>query len=170
MEVAAIRSREASKEVDSAFHDRFEAARPRLLAICRTVVGPDDAEDVAQETYLRASERIGQLRSPMAFDAWLVRIALNEARSVARRRARHHQPLGDADPPSLVRDRDLALLQLVNQLPVRERMAIVLFYGYGYNARDVARLLGISHINARTVLFRARRRLRKEWEASDDRK
>lgn len=169
MEIAAKRSRGAGEASESPFEDRFEAVRPRLLAICRTVVGRDEAEDVAQETYLRARERLGQLRNPAAFEAWLVRIALNEARSVARRRASHQQSLGQADPPSRVQDRDIALLQLVDELPVRERMAVVLFYGYGYDARDVARLLGISHINARTVLFRARRRLRKEWEATDDR-
>lgn len=163
MEIAAT-NRDLIEPFDSAFHDRFEAARPRLIAICRTVVGPDDAEDVAQETYLRARERFGQLRNPGAFEAWLVRIALNQARSVARHRARHEKPLGENEPPSRVQDRDVALVELVNELPVRERMAIVLFYGYGYEARDVARLLGISHINARTVLFRARRRLRKEWK------
>lgn len=167
MEVAATRTRAADDISEAAFHDRFEVARPRLLAICRTVVGPDEAEDVVQETYLRARERLGQLRNPAAFEGWLVRIALNEARSIVRRRATYQQSLGDVDPPIRARHSDVALLQLVNQLPVRERMAVALFYGYGYDARDVGRLLGISHINARTVLFRARRRLRREWEASD---
>jgi RNA polymerase sigma factor (sigma-70 family) len=168
MEVAAtVGTRDGDDISDAAFHDRFEAARPRLMAICRTVVGPDDAEDVVQETYLRARERLGQLRNPRAFEAWLIRIALNEARSIARRRATHQRPLGDFDPASPARDSDLALLQMINELPTRERMAVVLFYGYGYGAREVGRLLGISHINARTVLFRARRRLRKGWEASD---
>ena len=168
MEVAISRS-EAVDDLNDAFHDRFEAVRHRLTAVCRAVVGVDDADDVVQETYLRARERIGQLRNPTAFEAWLVRIALNEARSVARRRARHQQPLGDIDPPSHARDRDLALLELVDALPLRERMAVALYYGYGYGLAEVAGLVGISHINARTVLFRARRRLRKAWEVSDER-
>jgi RNA polymerase sigma-70 factor (ECF subfamily) len=167
VEVAAIHGGEAVDELGAAFHDRFEAVRPRLMAICRTVVGRDDAEDVVQETYLRARDRIGQLRNPTVFEAWLVRIALNEARSLARTRARRQERLGQLDPPSRAHDRDLALLELVDGLPIRQRMAVVLYYGYGYGMRDIARLLGISEINARTVLFRARRRMRKAWEASD---
>lgn len=167
MEVAAIRGGEAIRDLEHEFHDRFEAVRPRLVAVCRTVIGVDDADDVVQETYLRARERIAQLREPDAFEAWLVRIALNEARSVARRRTRHQQPLGELDPPSRARSRDVALLELVDALPLRERMVVVLFYGYGYGLHEVAPLLGISHINARTVLFRARRRLRNALEAID---
>lgn len=167
MEVSAIRSDDRVEELDSAFQARFEAARPRLIAVCRTVVGNDDADDVVQETYLRARARIGQLRDPAAFEGWLVRIAINEARSLARRRARFQTRLTDPDPPRTSRDRDVALLELVDALPRRERMAVALFYGYGYGLAEVATLLGISHINARTVLFRARRRLRKAWEDTD---
>lgn len=167
MEVVAIRGKASADELDDDFHERFEAVRQRLTVICRTVVGEDDADDVVQETYLRARDRIGQLRNPDAFEAWLVRIALNQARSVVRRRSRHQQPLGEIDPPSPARGRDVALLELVDSLPLRERMAVVLYYGYGYGLAEVAALMGISHINARTVLFRARRRLRKAWEASD---
>jgi RNA polymerase sigma-70 factor (ECF subfamily) len=160
VEIAAIGRGEAVEDADEAFHARFEAVRDRLTAICRTVVGDEDADDVVQETYLRARSRIGQLRKPTALEAWLVRIALNEARSVARRRARHQQPLGALDPPARSQDRDVALLELVDALPLRERMTVVLYYGYGYGLAEVAGMVGISHINARTVLFRARRRLR----------
>jgi RNA polymerase sigma-70 factor (ECF subfamily) len=168
VEVAAIQGSGAIDDLDEEFHDRFEAVRQRLTAICRTVVGEDDADDVVQETYLRARDRVSQLRNPNAFEAWLVRIALNEARSVARRRARHQRPLGEMDPPSHAHDRDVALVELVDALPLRERMAVVLYYGYGYGLVEVAGLLGISHINARTVLFRARRRLRKAWETNHE--
>lgn len=167
MEIAAIDRGESIGELGAEFHDRFEAVRPRLMAICRTVVGRDDAEDVVQESYLRARDRVGQLRNPIVFEAWLIRIALNEARSLARTRARRQQRLGELDPPAHTRDRDLALLEMVEGLPIRQRMAVVLHYGYGYGMRDVSRLLGISEINARTILFRARRRMRKAWEDSD---
>jgi RNA polymerase sigma factor (sigma-70 family) len=166
---AAAITREEAIDGFGAFEDRFEAVRPRLLAICRTVIGADDAEDVVQETYLRARDRIAQLRNPLAFEAWLVRIALNEARSLARHRSRRRVSLRDPDLSPAAPDRDVALLELVDQLPIRQRMAVVLFYGYGYDTREVARMLSISVINARTVLFRARRRLRRDWEAVDGR-
>jgi len=170
VKVVALDDSDAIEDVGSSFHRRFEAIRPRLMARCQTVVGRDDAEDVVQETYLRARNRIGQLRNPSAFEAWVTRIALNEARSVARRRATYQERLGDRDRPDPDHDRDVALVELVESLPVRQRMAVVLYYGYGYGLAEVARLIGTSHINARTILLRARRRLRKEWEAADDRK
>lgn len=148
----------------TSFHERFEALRPRLIARCQAVVGRDDADDVVQETYLRARDRIGQLRNPGAFEAWVTRIALNEARSVARRRATYQERLGDRDLRDPTRNRDIALLELVESLPMTQRMAVVLYYGYGYGLAEVARLIGTTHINARTILFRARRRLRKAWE------
>lgn len=168
MEVSAIRSSDYVDGLDASFQARFEAARPRLIAACRAVVGSDDADDVVQETYLRARERIGQLRNPSAFEAWLVRIAFNEARTVARRRARFQVPLADFHVPAAKGQRDPGFLELVDALPLRERMAVVLFYGYGYGMADLATILGISRINARTVLFRARRRLRKALEDSDE--
>lgn len=153
------------------FDVRFAALRPRLLAICRSLVGEDEGEDIVQETYLRGKDRLDQLRDPGLLEAWLVRIALNEGRSLHRRRRRAPQPLPE---PALVRDvrpqRDAALRELVDRLPTRERMCVVLHYGHGYPLAEVATLLGISALNARTVLFRARRRLKRELqEASRDR-
>lgn len=167
MEVAAVSAERPTDEFDAAFHDRFEVIRHRLYAICRSVVGADDAEDVVQEAYLKARGRIGQLRNPTAFEAWVTRIAFNEARSVVRARARGPVALPDVEPRSSTAAPDPALEQLIDALPMRERMAVVLYYGYGYGMEDLARLLGISRINARTVLFRARRRLKAELE--DDR-
>ncbi len=155
---------DAIGDVGTSFHERFEALRPRLMARCQTVVGRDDAEDVVQETYLRARDRIGQLRNPGAFDAWVTRIALNEARSLARRRATYQERLGERDPRDRSSNSDIALLELVESLTVPQRMAVVLYYGYGYGLADVARLIGTSHVNARTIILRARRSLRKAWE------
>jgi RNA polymerase sigma factor (sigma-70 family) len=149
--------------IERDFHQRFEAARPRLLAICRAVVGPTDAEDLVQETYVRAVGRLDQLRDPDLLEAWLARIALNEARSLVRRNVRQRQSLHALVPVEAPAS-DRELQRLVNALPARERSSLALYYGYGYRVTEVAMLLGISEINARTVLFRARRRLRRQLE------
>ena len=64
----------------------FERARPRLLAISRGLVGAGGAEDVVQDTYLVARERIGQLRDPAAVEAWLARIAIHRCYRQRQRR------------------------------------------------------------------------------------
>lgn len=148
------------------FDARFQAARPRLLRVCAAVVGTDDAEDLVQETYMRAAERLNQLRDAALLETWLVRIALNESRSLRRRQARLRERL-----PQLVRPEpaspDADLQQLVDELPPRQRACVVLHYGYGYRLAEVGDLLGVSALNARTILFRARRRLRRQLEEGE---
>lgn len=151
------------------FHERFMAVRPMLLGICRSVVGLDEAEDLVQETYLRAVDRLGQLRDPSLFEAWLARIAMNEARTFWRRRKRAaipaevERPLADHG-----RSRDASLVELVERLPARERACVVLHYGHGYSTEEIGQLLGLSRINTRTILFRARRRLKRELQEDTD--
>ena len=154
------------QELRVTFASRFLEVRPRLMAVCRAVVGGDDAPDLVQETYLRAQDRLGQLRDPMLFEAWVVRIALNESKSLLRRRRLATERLGSLRPPA-VRDRDAGLIELVHGLAPHQRAVIVLHYGYGYRMGEIARLLGVSEVNARTLAFRARRRLRVELEETD---
>ena len=145
------------------FEARFERLRPRLSAVCTAVAGADDAPDLVHETYLRASERVRQLRDPALFDAWVVRIALNEAKSVLRDRRRLAARVVQLAPRQ-ANASDVGLRQLIEQLAPRERAVIVLHYAYGYRMREIARLLDLSEINVRTLAFRARRRLRAQLE------
>ena len=165
MEISVFGRATDASELRRSFDVRFAAARPRLLAICRSVIGVDEAEDVVQETYLKADARLHQLRNPQLFEAWLTRIAFNEARSLWRQRKRSRASAVDE---RVVRDerptRNAALRELVDRLPVRERMCVVLHYGHGYSVREIAQLLGVSPINTRTILFRARRRLKRDLE------
>ena len=119
-----------------------------------------------QETFLRARDRIHQLRDGELFDAWVVRIALNEALAVARRRKRLRERLPRlvAQSPS---PRDIGLRELVERLHARPRAVIVLRYGYGLSTAEVARYLNTSEANVRVLSFRARRRLRSQLEEAD---
>lgn len=160
MEVTGARSQAMADGLRLDYAQRFAAARPRIEAVCRAVVGGADVEDLVQDTYVRGLERLHQLRDAQRFEAWLVRIALNEAMQLHRRRRTERDHL-----PKLVLDRtathpDHGLRELVEQLDPRQRAVIVLHYGYGYRMGEVAKLLGLSEINARTLAFRARRRLR----------
>ena len=163
MEIVAARSRFEDEPRRQEFDDRFEAARPRLTAICRAVAGADDGPDLVHETYLRAWQRIGQLRDPDRFEAWLVRIALNEAKGLHRRHRAEQARLPKlvTSPPATP---DAGLRDVVAALAPRERAVIVLHYAYGYRMGEIARLLGLTEINVRTLAFRARRRLRAQLE------
>lgn len=163
MDVATAGRAHAIQELRDEFDARFESLRARLNAVCTAIAGPDDAPDLVQETYLRASERLHQLRDPHLFDAWVVRIALNEAKGLRRRARRQRERLAELVTPEAAAT-DAGLRQLVDELPARERAVVVLQYGYGYRMGEIAGLLGLSEINVRTIAFRARRHLRAQLE------
>lgn len=164
MEIAIGGEAWGRDEVVASFDERFARLRPRLVAVCTAVIGPDDAADLVQETYIRATERLHQLRDPGLLDAWVVRIALNEAKTVLRRRRTERRVLAVPTPSP---GPDVGLRELVQRLEPRERAVVVLHYGYGYRMREIARLLDLTEINVRTIAHRARRALRAQLEEKD---
>jgi DNA-directed RNA polymerase specialized sigma24 family protein len=118
-----------------------------------------------QDTYLTARARIAQLRDPGAIEAWLARICVHRSFRVRRRGRRLQELLGvlpfpRVTPPPAGR---LELQELVEQLPPRDRAVVVLQHGYGYSLDEVARLVGVTHANARKISSRARARLLRAW-------
>ena len=164
MEIATVRETGATLVLRAEFDDRFALVRGRLNAVCIAVAGVDAAQDLVQETYLRASDRLHQLRDPSLFDAWVVRIAINEAKGLTRRLRRERERLPRLHSAAPAPGPDAALRELVERLPSRQRAVIVLHYAYGYRLGEVATLLGLSEINVRTLAFRARRALRTQLE------
>lgn len=149
------------------YDERFAAMRPRLFAIGVSLAGPDAAEDIVQDTYLRGRSKIGQLRDPAAFDAWLARIAVNACYN-------HHRGLrrfvGDLslfeNRRPTPEPRDVGLRELIERLPSRDRTVVVLHYGYGYGLDEIAGFLDLTHTNVRSIVHRARKRLAAQWEES----
>ncbi len=149
----------------SAFDLRFSAARDRLVRICAGLVGADAADDVVHDTYLRARLRQGQLRDDDLFEAWLTRIAIN----LCMNRHRSHRRWIERIPTlarrsSIAPSRDAGLHELIERLPQRERTLIVLHYGHGYSLEEVALMSDLTPTNVRSIVFRARRRLRRQLE------
>jgi RNA polymerase sigma-70 factor (ECF subfamily) len=131
-------------------------------------VGADAAEDVVHDAFLRGRRAFHQLRDEDLFEGWITRIAVRvclDLRRADRRFADVVRAWWRREPQSPVRD--VALRELIERLPPRERTLVVLHYGYGYRVDDIAAMGGLSAVNVKTILFRARRRLREEME--DDR-
>jgi RNA polymerase sigma-70 factor (ECF subfamily) len=158
-------TRRQDVDVDSA----FAAARPRLLRIATSLIGPDSAEDVVQDTYLTARARIAQLRDPAALEAWLARICVHRSFRIKRRGRRLQELLGFVPfaRTAPAASGQLELRELVERLPPRERAVVVLQHGYGYTLAEVAELVGISHANARKVSSRTRARLLQQWQEAE---
>jgi RNA polymerase sigma-70 factor (ECF subfamily) len=129
-----------------------------------------DAEDLAQETFLRAYEQIGSFRGGAKFSTWLYRIAVNaclnwrqsearrfqlHARAAEEFSAHHAQENSTGGQASEVQ---AALLKL----PAKQRAAIVLTIYDGLNHAEAAQVLGCSETTVSWRVFSAKRKL-KRW-------
>jgi RNA polymerase sigma-70 factor (ECF subfamily) len=158
---------DAADTVRSDFDERFAGMRPRLIAIGISLAGPDAAEDIVQDTYLRGRSRIGQLRDPSAFDAWLARIAVNACYNHRRGLRRLVSDFSAFENRrSSTEARDVGLRELIERLPARDRTVVVLHYGHGYGLDEIAEFLDLTHTNVRSIVHRARKRLAAQWEES----
>src|SRR6188472_1719771 len=112
-----------------------------------------DAEDVAQEAFVRAFRRFADLRDRERFRGWLVRmtwrLALDFRRGGKRRTAhedgaaRTWPVTGDAEADMVATDRSKRLWAAIDQLPERLRVVIVLAAIEGHGVKDVAALLDV---------------------------
>jgi len=140
-------------------------------------VGDSDAEDVAQETFIRAHAALARFRGDSKFSSWLYRIAVNRSLTHAKRRARRPEPVDlgpgaeglaavaqdrSPDPAQLVLDDEFRrrVRRAVAELPPRYRAAVTLFYLEEKDSNEVAEVLGIPVGTLKTHLHRARAMLR----------
>src|SRR5262245_46109224 len=110
--------------------------RPEILAYLMRLLGnPHDAQDVCQETFLRAHRASARLQPDTNSRAWLYRIATNAARTAARRRARAGTTASDVDVDTLParavatadeREQLYLVARAMQALPTRQRAALVL--------------------------------------------
>lgn len=129
----------------------------------------EDAEDVAQEAFVRAYRSFQQLRDRERFRAWLVRttwrLALDWKRGDRRRGAREEavarlEPLfGNAESDAMQTDRSRRLWNAIDTLPERLRLALVLAAIDGHSMKDVAALIGVPEGTVKSRVFEARRLL-----------
>ena len=128
-------------EVEAAYRQH----RGWLLGFLRRRFGGQDAEDLAQETYLRAVAAGAIIRNPKAF---LARVALNAARDQARRRKVRPRLVGaEAGPPAIalpVQDQALLLKDAILALPPKLQDVFLLSRFGGLTYEEIAHRLQIS--------------------------
>lgn len=122
----------------------------------------DRANDVVQDAFLRAFDRLASYRGDAPFGAWLRRIVANVVIDAARRDARWSDAEPDLDMFAAP-ERDLAArhdaLGLLARLTPLARTVLVLYEYEGLSHREIAALLGRSEVWSKTVLSRGRARL-----------
>jgi RNA polymerase sigma-70 factor (ECF subfamily) len=143
-----------------AFSDLAAAHWRRLLALARTIVADLEAEDVVQDGLIKAWRKLGSLRDPEAFCAWLTRIVANTAIAKARRR-RYFEPI-DGVAVAAAEDgieNRIDIGRLLFKLAPKQRAVLHLTTIEGFSDREIGDILGIASSSVRVHRLRARRRM-----------
>ena len=157
----------------TAFEQIIVRYESRILTLAVRLLGRrDDAADVAQEVFLRAFKYLHRVDPRKPLEPWLFRIAVNVCRDVMRRRLQRQttfvdgeatEPIDQASDPcaGLERKQQRVILQkALEQLPEKERLAIVLRDIEGLSTADVAAILHSSETTVRSQVSRGRLRLK----------
>ena len=139
----------------------------------------DDAEDAAQEAFVKAYRALGQFRSGASFRPWLLAIVANEARnrlrSASRRdslalRMAESRSQGDAVPSperaALAREAQETLLAALSELSEDDRLVIGYRYFLELSEKEMAQAMRCRPGTVKSKLSRAMGRLRKQLEAA----
>ncbi|MGH9787306.1 MAG: RNA polymerase sigma factor [Candidatus Acidiferrales bacterium] len=149
---------------EASFRSLYRAYTPGLLLFARRLLGGEqDAEDVLQETWVRAVRRLENFRWESSLRTWLSAILLNCCRETRRTR----RPQADSEavaqfpsPAGLGPAEAAQLEQLVCSLPDGYREVLVLHDIEGYTHEEIGALLRIAEGTSKSQLSRARRTLR----------
>ena len=150
----------------------------RLYGLCRSLCpNPFDADDLYQETWLKAVKNFAQYDPSREFEPWLTQICVNTYRNTLRRIARspllHFSSSEEQERflqsvPAPEQEDYTPLHEAVRRLPEKLRLTVVLYY---FRGLDVASTAAILHIPAGTVksrLNKARKRLKEVLADADE--
>jgi len=141
-----------------------------LRTAWRVLAHREDAQDAAQEVFLRLYKNVGKLRDDTAIEAWLYRVTMNVCQDLRRKRTSGPTALIDlraSEMPRIdhaidIEQQTAALMDLISALPDKERAALVLRELEERSTREVAEILGSSEVTVRSQISSARAKL-KTW-------
>jgi RNA polymerase sigma-70 factor (ECF subfamily) len=167
---------QALKGDAEAFSNLIEAYQDPVYHLCYRMLGdPVEAEDAAQETFLRAFQGLTRYDNQRPFSTWLLSIAAHYCIDQIRRRrytALSYDEIPQLDPPDhapgpesvmVVNENQLQVQSLLARLNPQDRAAIVMLYWYEFSYEEIAEALSLSLSAVKSRLHRARRELAELW-------
>lgn len=166
------------------FASIYETYFPKITGYLRRIVGEAEAEDVAQEVFVKVHAALDGFRGESRLSTWIYRIATNAAMDHVRKGSSARVPvhrsggaegeavddvLPDSVPPPdtlLIRkDMNACILGIVNELPDTYRTVLILSDLEGFTNAEIADVLAITVDSVKIRIHRARACLKKELEA-----
>jgi RNA polymerase sigma-70 factor (ECF subfamily) len=154
----------------NAYERLYRANVGRIFSLCTRMAGSRErAEELTQDVFVRAWEKLPQFRGDSLFSTWLHRLAvnvvLNARKSDGRQRARHHEDEDDdmdafATPRQASPGDRMDLEAAIASLPPGARRVFVLHDVEGFKHEEIAEQLGVTAGGSKAQLHRARMLLR----------
>ena len=154
---------------DAHVHRVVEQWSPLLLRLSYSYLGSTaDAEDVVQEVFLALLERGKPFKDTEHEKAWLIRVTVNKCKNCLKAAWRSRRSPMPADAAAPAPEEPLGVLEAVMALPPLYRIPIHLHYCEGWSTGEIAAMLGVSPVTARTRLHRGRAMLRDVLEGGNE--
>ena len=150
---------------ERAFRDLYRRHTPRLYQlVLRLVESEQDAEDVVQEAWIRATEAAPRFRWESGFATWLTGIAINRFKELLRKRNRWPslglEQIAEPESRAETVGERIDLERALSLLPIGYRTVLVLHDLEGFRHEEIAQQLGIAPGTSKSQLFHARRYVR----------
>jgi RNA polymerase sigma-70 factor, ECF subfamily len=160
-----------------AFEELVRLTHRRVYSLAVRLTGDRaEAEDVAQEAYLRMFRGLAGFREEARFETWMHRIVTNCAISMMKRRGRFGDLAVEDDVDVAVPDRTAPLLaerdaltRALDGLPEGQRVVVLLKDVYGLSCREIGEEIGIEEGAVKVRLHRARKRLKETLDEGERR-
>lgn len=151
---------------EAAFRALYRRHSPTVYGFVLRLVGGDvhEAEDILQETWLRAARALGKFRWESALSSWISGIALNRVREMARKKKRSLVEVdGEWEMPVAAGDagKRIDLERALALLPPGFRTVLVLHDVEGYTHQEIGDRLGITDGTSKSQLHGARKAMRR---------
>lgn len=164
--------KKAQKGDDKAFIKLFQQYEENIYRMAYVYVkNESDALDVVQEVAYRSFKKIETLKNPEYFKTWLIKIAITCSIDLVRKNKNVVQLKPEYDECISFEDEDIplsiTLQELLDQLNEDEKSIVILKFYEGYSFKEIADLLNMPIGSAKSVLYRALGKLRKQFKEAD---
>ena len=130
----------------------------------------EDAEDIAQEVFIKLVKKLNTFTQNSSFKTWLYRIVINTAKDFARQRAAKWayesafvKQQRSTNPGHIEKDRliTIRLFAEIHKLPEKQKEALLLVFGEGLSHKEAAQTIGCAETTVSWRIYQARKKLKK---------
>lgn len=174
LEIKALVNRCKNNDRDAQLH-LYRRYCDGMFTVAAAYMPTDaDAEDVLQDAFIKAFQRIEQYKGEVTFGAWLKRIVINRCLDILRKNKQEFVGLPEMEIKEETGENwqvsegisKKAVLEKLRLLPSKYREVLQLYLLEGFDHEEIGGILGISQSNCRTRLMRGRRMLIKKLNTS----